>query len=173
MRINMENNRLVDDILGLSANLVCQEIDCLLDLGKVSELFSWDLIEFSPRRKLRLNHTTSEITPWAKFDEIPGEKFTDFAKVKETIDFLTDKICGKSKNIVDKPIVLHIYSHTCPDLTMVDLPGITRIPMAGSDQPDNIEQITRAMASRYVSDSRTIILCVLPANADMSTSDGL
>ena len=45
--------------------------------------------------------------------------------------------------------------------------------MAGSDQPDNIEQITRAMAHRYVSDSRTIILCVLPANADMTTSDGL
>jgi replication fork clamp-binding protein CrfC len=29
------------------------------------------------------------------------------------------------------------------------------------------------MCSRYVSDSRTIILCVLPANADMTTSDGL
>jgi len=29
------------------------------------------------------------------------------------------------------------------------------------------------MANRYVSDSRTIILCVLPANADMTTSDGL
>ena len=29
------------------------------------------------------------------------------------------------------------------------------------------------MATRYVSDSRTIILCVLPANADMTTSDGL
>ena len=26
---------------------------------------------------------------------------------------------------------------------------------------------------RYVGDSRTIILCVLPANADMTTSDGL
>jgi hypothetical protein len=26
-----------------------------------------------------------------------------------------------------------VTSHTCPDLTMVDLPGITRIPMAGSD----------------------------------------
>lgn len=45
--------------------------------------------------------------------------------------------------------------------------------MAGSDQPENIEQITRAMANRYVSDSRTIILCTLPANADMTTSDGL
>ena len=29
------------------------------------------------------------------------------------------------------------------------------------------------MAHRYVSDSRTIILCVIPANADMTTSDGL
>lgn len=29
------------------------------------------------------------------------------------------------------------------------------------------------MANRYVSDPRTIILCVLPANADMTTSDGL
>jgi len=45
--------------------------------------------------------------------------------------------------------------------------------MAGSDQPDNIEAITRAMAKRYVGDPRTIILCVLPANADLTTSDGL
>ena len=29
------------------------------------------------------------------------------------------------------------------------------------------------MANRYVSDPRTIILCVIPANADISTSDGL
>jgi len=29
------------------------------------------------------------------------------------------------------------------------------------------------MAHRYVSDPRTIILAVLPANADMTTSDGL
>lgn len=29
------------------------------------------------------------------------------------------------------------------------------------------------MATRYVSDPRTIILCVVPANADISTSDAL
>jgi len=104
---------------------------------------------------------------------VPNKKFTDFAEVKQTIDFLTDKVCGTSKNIIDKPIVLTVYSPTCPDLTLVDLPGITRIPMTGSDQPDNIEQITRNMANRYVSDPRTIILCVLPANMDMTTSDGL
>ena len=44
---------------------------------------------------------------------------------------LTDKVAGDKKNIVDKPIVLNVYSHTCPDLTLIDLPGITRIPIAG------------------------------------------
>lgn len=122
--------------------------------------------------ELRLNHT-ADGEAWAKFDEVPNKKFTNMNEVKQTIEFLTDKVCGKSKNIIDNPITLHIYSPTCPDLTLVDLPGITRIPMAGSDQPENIEQITRAMASRYVSDSRTIILCVMPANVDMTTSDGL
>jgi dynamin 1-like protein len=86
---------------------------------------------------------------------------------------LTDKVAGAKKNIVDKPIVLNVFSHTCPDLTLIDLPGITRIPLAGSDQPQDIEKITRAMAHRYVSDPRTIILCVVPGNADMTTSDGL
>jgi|TARA_B110000285_G_C15117701_1_gene615167 vacuolar protein sorting-associated protein 1 len=88
--------------------------------------------------ELRLNHTTDG-EPWAKFDEVPNKKFTNFGEVKQTIEFLTDKVCGKSKNIIDQAITLHIYSPTCPDLTLVDLPGITRIPMAGSDQPDNIE----------------------------------
>jgi len=83
--------------------------------------------------ELRLNHSHERIEPWAKFEEVPNKKFTDFAEVKSTIDFLTDKVCGKSKNIIDKPIVLTVYSHTCPDLTLIDLPGITRIPMSGTD----------------------------------------
>jgi len=83
--------------------------------------------------ELRLNHHSELMEPWGKFEEVPNKTFTDFAEVKKTIDFLTDKVCGKSKNIIDKPIVLNIHSHTCPDLTLVDLPGITRIPMQGTD----------------------------------------
>lgn len=104
---------------------------------------------------------------------MPGKKFTDFEEVRRTISTLTDKVAGEKKGIVDKPIVLQIYSPTCPDLTVIDLPGITRIPLAGSDQPKNIEQITREMAERYMKNPRTIILCVIPANADMTTSDAL
>ena len=120
---------------------------------------------------MRLNHSRAEIKPWAKFEEVPDKKFENFDQVKATIEMLTDKVCGQDKNIVDKPIILHIYSHTCPDLTLVDLPGITRIPIAG--QAKNIEQVTKEMCRRYCGDPMAIILCVLPANADMTTSDGL
>ena len=111
--------------------------------------------------------------PWAIFDELPGQKFTDFLIVRSKIDELTDNIAGKKKGIVDKPIVLHVYSPTCPDMSLIDLPGITRIPLKDSDQPDNIEEITKRMALKYMSDKRTIILCVVPANIDISTSEAL
>jgi dynamin 1-like protein len=32
---------------------------------------------------------------------------------------------------VNNPIKLNIYSNSCPDLTLIDLPGITRIPIHG------------------------------------------
>ena len=124
--------------------------------------------------EMRLNHLyEDDAKPWAKFDEIPGQKFTDFSKVREAIEKLTDKVAGTNKSIVDDPIVVYVYSPTCPDLTLVDLPGLTRIPLAGSDQPENIYEITKQMALKYVEDQRTIILSVIPANADMTTSDAL
>lgn len=68
------------------------------------------------------------------------------------------------------PIKLTIYSYECPDLTLIDLPGITRISV---DEQVDIEKVTIEMAKRYCIEERTIILAVIPANADMSTSQGL
>ena len=147
--------------------------------GKSSVLESIVGLDFLPRGdgvvtrrplELRLNHINSG-QPWAIFEERKGTKFTDFIKVRETIEALTDEVCKTNKNIVDKPIVLNVYSQTCPDLTLVDLPGVTRVPIG--DQPQNIEQITKDMARRYAEDPLTIILCVIAANSDIATSDGL
>ena len=66
-----------------------------------------------------------------------------------------------------------VYSNDVLDLTIIDLPGITRIPLKDSDHPANIEQITKDMALFYIKDQRTIILCVIPGNQDISNSDGL
>jgi len=147
--------------------------------GKSSVLESIVGLDFLPRGdgvvtrrplELRLCHINHG-EPWAIFEERKGQKFTDFNKVRETIEALTDEVCAKDKNIVDKPIILNVYSQTCPDLTLVDLPGVTRVPVG--DQPKNIEEITKNMAKRYVSDPLTIILCVIAANSDIATSDGL
>ena len=116
--------------------------------------------------ELRLNHLFEDTKPWAIFEEIPGKKFFNFSEVRDNIVSLTDKVAGNNKDIVDRPIVLNIYSTTCPDLTLIDLPGITRIPIAGQNK--EIERITKQMAARYATDPRTIILCVIPANQDMT-----
>lgn len=150
--------------------------------GKSSVLESIVGLDFLPRGdgvvtrrplELRLNHLHDRAAkPWGIFpDEIPGKKFFNFKDVRNSINELTDKVCGNNKGIIDRPIVLNVYSPTCPDLTLVDLPGITRIAIGGQDP--EIEKITRSMALRYVGDPRTIILVVVPANADMTTSDGL
>ena len=41
-----------------------------------------------------------------------------------------------------------VYSSSCPDLTIIDLPGITRIPLPGQQQ--DIEKVTKEMAKRYL-----------------------
>lgn len=90
--------------------------------------------------------------PYAEFDEVQqgGKKkrFTNFNEVRKTIDDVTQKVCGSKKVIKDIPIVLNIFSATCPNLTIVDLPGITSIPVG--EQPKNIYEITKDMALRYI-----------------------
>jgi len=151
--------------------------------GKSSLLESIVGLDFLPRGdgvvtrrplELRLSHVpNSDQPPYAVFEVQKDVKYTDFDKVREKIEKLTDEVAGKNKGIVNDPIILHVYSHSCPDLTLIDLPGITRIPLAQSDQKEDIEKITKNMAAHYCKEERTIILCVIPANQDMSTSDGL
>lgn len=157
--------------------------------GKSSVLEAIVGMDFLPRGEgivtrrpleLRLVHmpesssgSDPESNSWAVFEARKGKRYTDFQEVKMVIDQLTEDVAGKNKGIVDDPIVLTVHSTKCPDLTLIDLPGITRVPLKGSDQTDDIEKLTREMAGRYARDPRTIILAVVPANADMSTSDAL
>ena len=57
------------------------------------------------------------------------------------------------------------------DLTLVDLPGMTRVPVA--DQPEDIEQQIRNLVLEYVRQDNCLILAVSPANADLANSDAL
>lgn len=66
--------------------------------------------------------------PYGIFEKEDREKkYFTFQEIHNMIENVTEKVCGKNKAIVDIPIVLVIYSPHCPDLTIIDLPGITRI----------------------------------------------
>ncbi len=106
-------------------------------------------------------------------DKGKGLKLEDMSQINERINKITDDVAGVKKGIVNKAITMEVYSTSCPDLTLIDLPGITKVPLKGSDHGDDIEEVTKNMARSYCSDEMTIILCVIQANMDLSTSDAL
>lgn len=57
------------------------------------------------------------------------------------------------------------------NLTLVDLPGITKLPVG--DQPKDIEYQIRDMIMRYVCNENCLILAVMPATSDLTNSDAL
>mmetsp|Transcript_32395 Transcript_32395/g.127057 ORF Transcript_32395/g.127057 Transcript_32395/m.127057 type:complete len:632 (-) Transcript_32395:2029-3924(-) len=108
---------------------------------------------------------------WVEFKHREGFKFYDMAKVRQEILDETDRLAGTRKEINPKPISLKIYSPHVIDLTLVDLPGLTKLPVG--DQPADIERLVRALIFSYIERPNCIILAVHPANTDLATSDAL
>jgi dynamin 1-like protein len=69
----------------------------------------------------------SNAEEWGEFLHKKGTTFTDFDKIREEIENRTIELAGSNKGIVDDPINLRIYSDKVVDLTLVDLPGITKV----------------------------------------------
>eukprot|EP01117_Protostelium_nocturnum_P014930 TRINITY_DN5737_c0_g2_i1.p1 TRINITY_DN5737_c0_g2~~TRINITY_DN5737_c0_g2_i1.p1 ORF type:complete len:714 (-),score=237.94 TRINITY_DN5737_c0_g2_i1:584-2725(-) len=99
------------------------------------------------------------------------EKFFNFAEIRAEIERDTDKLTGKNKGISHMPINLKIFSPNVLNLTLVDLPGITKVPIG--DQPKDIEAQIRNMIFHYIEKPTTIILAVTAANTDLTNSDSL
>jgi len=64
---------------------------------------------------------------WAEFHHIPNRRFTEFLDVKREIENETARIAGNNKGINRSPINLKIYSPHVLSLTLVDLPGLTKV----------------------------------------------
>ena len=90
------------------------------------------------RRPLLLKLLHSKDREWAEFLHAPNRRFTRFDDVRREIEEETDKETGRNRGISNKPINLTVYSPNVMDLTLVDLPGLTKNPVG--DQPSDIEQ---------------------------------
>ncbi|XP_064077076.1 dynamin isoform X14 [Vanessa tameamea] len=145
--------------------------------GKSSVLENFVGRDFLPRGSgivtrrpliLQLIHSNTE---YAEFLHCKGKKFVDFNEVRGEIEAETDRITGSNKGISPVPINLRVYSPNVLNLTLIDLPGLTKVPIG--DQPVDIEQQIKAMIFQFIRRESCLILAVTPANTDLANSDAL
>ncbi|KAI9359261.1 Dynamin central region-domain-containing protein [Zopfochytrium polystomum] len=116
------------------------------------------------------NGTMHDPEEWGEFLHVPGKKFVDFEEIREEIVRETEAKTGK-EGISAQPINLRIYSPNVVTLTIIDLPGLTKVPVG--NQPKDIERQIKEMILKYATKPNALILAVTPANTDLANSDGL
>ncbi|XP_045492573.1 dynamin-1-like protein isoform X8 [Colias croceus] len=114
---------------------------------------------------------TINLEEWGKFLHTKEKIYTDFDQIRQEIERETDRMAGSNKGICPEPINLKIYSTKVVNLTLVDLPGITKVPIG--DQPEDIENQIRNLIIKHIANPNSIILAVTAANTDMATSEAI
>mmetsp|Transcript_26133 Transcript_26133/g.60319 ORF Transcript_26133/g.60319 Transcript_26133/m.60319 type:complete len:676 (-) Transcript_26133:628-2655(-) len=123
------------------------------------------------RRPLILQLLNEDVEQdWAEFAH-SSKKLYSFDEVKRTIESETAKVAGTGKSVSSEPIILRVHSRNVVDLTLVDLPGLTKVPVG--DQPQDIAEVIHKMVMEVIERPNCIILAVSAANQDIANSDGL
>uniref|UniRef100_A0A671YUE9 Dynamin-2 n=1 Tax=Sparus aurata TaxID=8175 RepID=A0A671YUE9_SPAAU len=165
--------------IGQSCNLDLPQIAVVggQSAGKSSVLENFVGRDFLPRgsgivtRRPLILQLVNNKAEYAEFLHCKGKKFVDFEEVRQEIEAETDRITGSNKGISPVPINLRVYSPHVLNLTLIDLPGMTKV--AVGDQPVDIEHQIREMLMQFITKESCLILAVTPANSDLANSDAL
>lgn len=95
----------------------------------------------------------------------------DAEKVRKEIQDEIDGVTGWSKKISPVPIHLRICTPHVVNLTLIDLPGLTKVAVEG--QPDSIVKDIDDMVRSYVEKTNSLILAISPAKQNVATSDAI
>lgn len=115
------------------------------------------LIYCKQREYVRFNHTENE--------------FVDFELVKQEIVNETARSIKNKNDVTHVPITLKLYSPNVMTLTLVDLPGLVKVPT--NDQPKNIVSRVEEISRKYITNKNAIIIAVSSATSDITNSDAL
>ncbi|XP_031657302.1 interferon-induced GTP-binding protein Mx2 [Oncorhynchus kisutch] len=103
-----------------------------------------------------------------------GGKVFEFDEPSEVVRYVEqaqNTLAGKGVGICEDLITLKITSSTVCDLSLIDLPGITRVAVKG--QPEDIGVQINNLITKFIKNKRTIILVVVPCNVDIATTEAL
>eukprot|EP01084_Bolivina_argentea_P273520 465934_1 len=108
--------------------------------------------------------------PWGEFLHSGTKKWYDFNAIRQEIAKETDRI-APNKKISYEPINLKIYSPSVLNITLIDLPGITKVAIA--NQPPDIERRVKKLIRSFISRPKCLILAITPAISDIATSEAM
>lgn len=98
---------------------------------------------------------------------------SEVSKVREQIEKKTIDIAGKGSNIGTEPIIVDVYSPYVPNLSLIDLPGITMVACLDKGQPENIREQIESLIVKYINMDNSIVLAVMQSRTDLETDLGL
>ncbi|CAF5096170.1 unnamed protein product, partial [Rotaria magnacalcarata] len=122
--------------------------------------------------ELCMKNTTSNEYATIRCKGIEEMKITDFSTIASKVIACTIKLTGNQHDVSALPIYLTVYKKSIQeDLTLIDLPGITRNPVGG--QSKDIYEKTVKLIMRYIEPPTAIILHVIPSSVDFTISESI
>lgn len=77
---------------------------------------------------IQANHA-ERISPTRAILEDPHTVIDHPSKIKEELLIRTARIAGPGKNVSDQPIIIKLQGRSLQALSLIDLPGLTKIPV--------------------------------------------
>ncbi|GKY95117.1 dynein heavy chain [Mayamaea pseudoterrestris] len=137
----------------------------------ILQLFNTSTKESKSSEGSKPKDIQGSLNEYGEFLHMPGRKFHDFSAIRQEIVAETERLTGRNKGVDATPIRLKIYSPYVLALTLVDLPGVAKIPVG--DQPHDIEKQIQNMCLEYIQNPNAIVLAVTSANTDLANSDAI
>jgi len=103
----------------------------------------------------------------------PKPESNEINEIRKQIENYTIKLAGNEKNISNTPIIIKIFYKNIPNLSLIDLPGLTMVACTDKGQPKDIKKLIKNMLVEYIKQNRTLILCVMPARTDLEADPAL
>jgi dynamin 1-like protein len=105
-------------------------------------------------------------------DGVPELRINDLSEIMQKVTDCTIQLAGAQCNVSSSPIYLTVYKRDIQeDLTLIDLPGITRNPV-GDQSADIYQQIVN-LIKHYIEPNTAIVLHVIPSSVDFATSESI
>jgi GTPase SAR1 family protein len=88
-------------------------------------------------------------------------------QIRIEIESQTINKAGPGLNISTAPIYVKIYASNVPNLSLIDLPGLTSVAITDKGQPKDIKEQIISLVLNYIKQQNTIILAIITARPDI------